>query len=79
MKFTSPDGEWAVESVCLDGPVRADKRACLPAAPAEHLAVTRFGFLVANVPCPRIRQADGPDLLDLGPLAEVLPKEVLSL
>jgi hypothetical protein len=47
MKWLGPDG-WKVEHIVLDGPARADRRACLPAAPAEHFAVTLNGFLRAR-------------------------------
>jgi hypothetical protein len=43
--------------------------ACLPGSDAEHLVVTRCGFVQATVSCPRIEGG----LLDLTRLAAALP------
>jgi hypothetical protein len=73
--FTSADGTWRVRPVELDQPLRPCAMASLPGAPAEHLCVTRHGFVVANVPAPRLPSG----LLDLAALAAVLPFPLAEL
>jgi hypothetical protein len=62
-------GDWAVRPVTLTESARPVRMACLPGSDAEHLVVTRCGFVQATVSCPRIEGG----LLDLTRLAAALP------